>query len=273
MFTIFDAGLTCRFGPCQTDAVYRRRGGGHFEGVTQKTEVHRSAQNYRGSPSRLHRGGVAYQNSKFPHTTPVGKSPPKYPELAGVEYPGNLSLTAKEMAKLIAFLKINGGFKQVPTQALGNCLYASVLRGTDVPLEFTTTHLRRFIVMKMTEEPEFWYKCLSYAIAFTYGFDRDYTPEEINRREREGLMTAQAAQDARLPGPFSFVSFLNHINTDGTWGDDLILTIISCLWQVSVTILNCEKLTETRIRHNIRLNDADLVVLFVEGNHYMGCGK
>ena len=217
--------------------------------------------------------GVVFQNSKFPHTTPMGKSPPKYHELAGVEYPGNLSLTTKEMAKLIAFLKINGEFKQVPTQALGNCLYASVLRGTDAPFEFTTSHLRRFIVMKMAEEPDFWYNYLSYAIATTYGFDRDYTPEEIDRREREGLMTAQAAHDARLPSPFSLVGFLNHINTDGTWGDDLILTIISCLWQVSITILNCEKLTETRIRHNIRLNDADLVVLFVEGNHYMGCGK
>ena len=126
----------------------------------------------------------------------MGKSPPKYQELAGVEYPGNLSLTAKEMAKLIAFLKINGGFKQVPTQALGNCLYASVLRGTDAPFEFTTFHLRRFIVMKMTEEPDFWYKYLSYPIATTYGFDRDYTPEEIDRREKEGLMTAQAAQIA-----------------------------------------------------------------------------
>ena len=217
--------------------------------------------------------GVAFQNSKFPHTTPMGKISPKYQELAGVEYPSNLSLTAKEMAKLIAFLKINGGFKQVPTQALGNCLYASVLRGTDAPFEFTTSHLRRFLVMKMTEEPDFWYNYLSYAIATTYGFDRDYTPEEIDRKEKEGLMTAQAVQDARLPGPFSFVSFLNHINTDGTWGDDLILTIISCLWQVSITILNCEKLTETRIRHNIRLNDADLVVLFVEGKHYIDCGK
>ena len=58
----------------------------------------------------------------------MGKSPPKYQELANVEYPGNLNLTAKQMAKLTAFLKINDEFKQVPTQALGNCLYAAILR-------------------------------------------------------------------------------------------------------------------------------------------------
>ena len=47
--------------------------------------------------------GVAFQNSKFPHTTPMGKSPPKYQELAGVEYPGNLNLTAKEMVQADSF--------------------------------------------------------------------------------------------------------------------------------------------------------------------------
>ena len=61
--------------------------------------------------------------------------------------------------------------------------------------------------MKMTEEPEFWYKYLSYAIAFTYGFDRDYTPEEIDRREREGLMTAQAAQMQGYQAPSLLLAF------------------------------------------------------------------
>ena len=217
--------------------------------------------------------GLAYQQSKQELQFPIGKSPPEYEELSGVSYPGELDLSAQQMSKLIAFLKMNGNFKQQPTQALGNCLYAAVLRGIAAPFEFTTQHLRRFIVMKMMEHSEFFFNYLRYPLALYYGLDRDYTPKQIDERERKGLMTAKEAHDARLPGPFSFVSFLSHINTSGTWGDTFVLNILSCIWQMSITSLNCEELKETRYRHSVKLNDVDLVVLFVGGDHFMGAGE
>ena len=88
--------------------------------------------------------GLAYQQSKQELQFPIGKSPPEYEELSGVSYPGELDLSAQQMSKLIAFLKMNGNFKQQPTQALGNCMYAAVLRGIAAPFEFTTQHLRRY---------------------------------------------------------------------------------------------------------------------------------
>ena len=217
--------------------------------------------------------GLAYQESKKELQFPIGKSPPEYEELSGVSYPGELDLSAQQMSKLIAFLKMNGNFKQQPTQALGNCLYAAILRGIAAPFEFTTQHLRRYIVMRMVEHADFFLNYLRYALALYYGLDRDYTPRQIDERERKGLISAKEAHDLRLPGPFSFVSFLSHINTSGTWGDGFVLNILSCIWQISITSLNCEELKETRYRHSVKLNDVDLVVLFVGGDHFMGAGE
>ena len=67
---------------------------------------------------------------------------------------------------------MNGNFKQQPTQALGNCLYAAVealLRGIAAPFEFTTQHLRRYIVMRMVEHADFFLNYLRYALALYYG--------------------------------------------------------------------------------------------------------
>ena len=66
---------------------------------------------------------------------------------------------------------------------------------------------------------------------------------------------------------------MEYLLTDGTWGDDHVLTLLSCMWQLKITILNADTLGETRIRHNDRLTDTELVVVFIGGDHYMGTGK
>ena len=38
-------------------------------------------------------------------------------------------------------------------------------------------------------------------------------------------------------------------------------------------MLFTDQLNEHRIRHNKKLPDADVVVVFTSGNHYMGCSK
>ena len=43
-------------------------------------------------------------------------------------------------------------------------------------------------------------------------------------------------------GPFTFAEYVQHLLTDGTWGDDHVLTLVSLLWQVKITILNAATL-------------------------------
>lgn len=217
--------------------------------------------------------GLAFQSSKN-LLTEIDPGAPKiklYTELKGEVIPG-AKLTGQVMARLISFLKQHGHYSTVQTQDVGNCLYAAVLRGTGLKREAATMMLRRAIVKHVCQFPAFYCKYLRKSVAQTFGHQRR-DPEEVNRLEREGEISPDDAADQRLPGPFSLVTFLEHILTDRTWGDHHILTIISCMWQVTVTILHAEDLFETRIRHNRSLPDVDLVVIFTGGNHFMGCRK
>ena len=62
------------------------------------------------------------------------------------------------------------------------------------------------------------------------------------------------------------------VATDGVWGDENVLHLISCLWQISITILDAESLGEIWIRHNMKISRVDLIVVFIGGDHYLGCG-
>ena len=201
-----------------------------------------------------------------------GKKPPEYNELGNFAHPFMQRISARDMAKLIAYLKQSGGYTLVTTQELGNCLWASVLRGTNVKQEFTSMHLRRLVAKMIGAFPQFFFDYLKFSLASLYGQDRP-SEEEIAQKEKEGTITAEQAHDYRLPGPFSFADYVQHIITDGTWGDDHILTLISLLWQVKITVLNASTLGETRIRHDDKLADAELVLVLIGGDHYMGTGE
>ena len=80
---------------------------------------------------------TAFRNGHRFVPTIQGREPQEYEELRGLSAPGTGRLDAREMSRLSAFLKLNGGFVTVQTQELGNCLYSSMLRGLDNKLEYT----------------------------------------------------------------------------------------------------------------------------------------
>ena len=227
-----------------------------------------------GLPDPLSREAAAFENSKREYQLVDGSYPKvkEYKELEGEILPGSGGMSAREMARLINFLKVNGNYSLCQTQDVGNCQYAAVQRGTQLKREVSSMHLRRYIVMEMCKQPQFFCNYLHKSLATHYGHDR-ISPEELAERERAGTISMQDAADQRLPGPFTFHSYLQHLATDRSWGDVHSLTILSCLWQITITVLHTDQLNEHRIRHNRPLKDADLVLIFTGGNHYMGTGK
>ena len=202
----------------------------------------------------------------------TGRKPPEYADLSGLPCPGTGRITAQEMSKLTSYLKINGGFTAVQTQELGNCLYSSILRGMAIKQEYTTMHLRRTLVILIYTYRAFFFDYLQEAITKDYGAEK-MDPEEYAAKEAEGSLTEQQINDQGLPGPFSLVTYCEHLLKDGTWGDMNSLMLISCLWQVSITSINAKTLHEVRIRHNMPLREVDLVVIHIGGDHFMGTGK
>ena len=217
--------------------------------------------------------GQAFLNCKIIETE-IDPDAPKiklYTELKDEIIPG-AQMTGQVMARLISFLKQNGNYSTVQTLDMGNCMYAAFLRGTQFKREVATMMLRRYIVMKICQFPAFFAKYLKRILAQTFGNVRR-DPAEVDRLEREGKLKPDDAADERLPGPFSLVTYCQHLLQDKAWGDHIVLTIMSCVWQLKITILHAEDLCETKIRHNSHLPDADLVVVFTGGNHFMGCGE
>ena len=216
-------------------------------------------------------GAVAFQQAQNNYPEKQGKAVNEYMELAKEDSIG-CRLSLRFMARIIAYLRVNGGFTIVQTQELGNCLYAAFLRGTAAKREVTSMHVRRMLVMMITKNFHFFFEYLKVPLSKHYGHER-IAPELLDQQEREGTCTEAYARDQRLPGPFSLLSYCKHLLTNKTWGDDLVLTLLSCMFQISITSLDAKTLGERRIRHDLPLKDVNLVVVFAEGDHFMGTGE
>ena len=47
--------------------------------------------------------------------------------------------------------------------------------------------------------------------------------------------------------PLSFKEYLRQLLCHGFWGDEVVLYVVSCMWNMKVTILNMKMLQEYRI--------------------------
>ena len=180
----------------------------------------------------------------------------------------------REMCELIEFLFTKGAHTLKRVKDKGSCLYAAIRRCTTIGKECSNTHLRRYLIMRVCFEHEFFFKVLKVAIAKEYGAQR-LSEEEKQEKIEKGELNTDDIADYELPGPFSFCSFLEHIHRRSSWGDKLILLIFSLIWQVRITILMSDTKQEIRIRHDLPLKHDDLDLLLVLGgsNHFSGTGK
>ena len=176
-----------------------------------------------------------------------------------------------EALEFIRYLMINGGWALRGTRQDGSCLYSAIRRNLACPVEFTNAHLRRWLVCKIGwMYPEFFFSLLRGPIAAVYGCER-YTAEELAAQEEAGLVVSQKMKDSqKLPGPFSFKTYLEYILTNGSWGDELIFSLLT---QTTITILDSASLLETRIRHNHSMEDVNILLIHAGLAHYAGAGK
>ena len=106
------------------------------------------------------------------------------------------------------------------------------------------------------------------SIMATYGHPR-MEQEEFNRRYEAGQFSKQQIDDQECSGPFSFYGYLKALLSDGFWGDEIVLTIISMMFQCGITVLNADNYLQTKIRHNTLLKDADITLVHCQGRHYV----
>ena len=74
------------------------------------------------------------------------------------------------------------------------------------------------------------------------------------------------------PGPFSYLTYLKHILKRDSWGDEIMLVILSMVFQLRITIVTIPSLHGDPIRHINTLEKSDIVLLWSSGNHYLSAG-
>ena len=178
----------------------------------------------------------------------------------------------RQVLRLQEYLQENASLELFHTPKNGQCLFASVRRALEIPEEYRSNHLRYQLAYFIIKNHQFCFNVLRRLITFEYGHSRLSRAEYLEGMRKDSLTEGQI-QDYQVPGPFSFVSYLRHILEPSTWGDQGLLTILSMMWQVTITILNAEDLSQVKIRHERPLREADLVVVLAQRCHYLGTCK
>ena len=178
----------------------------------------------------------------------------------------------QNLSEVTEYLELNGNYhlKHVPKD--GSCFWRSVLEQILYPAEYQYMMLKRQMVLTVTKHPEFFFNALGFHIKSQYGIER-LTPEDYSKKVEDNTITQQELADQDSPGPFSFVGYLGYLLEPKTWGDHGTVLILSLMWQVKVTIITAETQSQQRFRHDSSLKDADFVLVFCSGNHYVLAGE
>lgn len=149
--------------------------------------------------------------------------------------------------RYLELLLRNGGRRKPrPILGDGDCMWSAIRRQMDIPGQFTNPMLRREVVSFVLAHADSLFPLLKKFLTNMYGVE-DPTGE--------------------VPGPFSVCSYLSFLLEDGSWGDTLVLNLLSRMWGARITVILAPNMSEERIRHDQPLAEAD-IVLIMSGRHY-----
>ena len=196
----------------------------------------------------------------------TGKAPNEFQNMKNVvNIPSPLSsLNGRQLCRLYQFLNNNGQYRLLPTPEDGDCFYGAFRRGTNLPYDVADVHIRRLILKAICNNHEFFFNLYKCSIAQTYGCDRD-PEEELARRKAD----AQYLREQRMPGPFSFMTYLRYMLKNSSYADIHIMMTASMMRNLRITILYAESCMETRIRHHKRIAQTDMVLVLCQDTEYI----
>ena len=118
-----------------------------------------------------------------------GDTPPRISQERDVSTYVSLALGLQYQetySRLIRYLQRQEQLDPIPVEAQGNCMFSSIRRAIDVPLEYQNIHLRRQIVMTLANHCNFFMPLLKNSIMATYGHPRMEEDVFIQRHTVQG---------------------------------------------------------------------------------------
>ena len=129
-----------------------------------------------------------------------------------------LGLPSQEAyTRLTRYLHSHRQLDPIPVEALGNCLFSTIRRAIDVPLEYQNVHLRRQLVMLLANHHEFFLPLLKPSLMATYGHIR-MDQNTYDQRFNAGQLSQAEIDDQNCPGPFSYMGYMRALLQNGFWG-------------------------------------------------------
>ena len=99
-----------------------------------------------------------------------------------------LGLNSQEAySRLSCYLQSVAQLDLIPVEANGNCLFSSVQRAVDCPLEYQTIHLKQQLIIMMANHHAFLFLILKASIATTYGFSR-MSEDDYQKKFEDGKL-------------------------------------------------------------------------------------
>ena len=168
--------------------------------------------------------------------------------------------------------ELNGGFVPLTTQQKGACLFPPFRKSIICPRELTNTHLRRMVVSFICQNLDSLYPMLRLSIAGNYGHLRLSRTQYEDLRD-SNLLTPQQREEYLEPGPFSVITYLENLLKPNFYGEEIVLKVLSMLFQVRITVLNSESFLPIKINHINKALKADVIFVHVDRHHYILMGK
>ena len=211
-----------------------------------------------------------------------GSVPPSFESLRDLDTEANQLFglqTKEDLSKLIWYLN-QFDLVPKPVRGTGSCLFASIRRCLDCPVEYTNMHLRRQLVWFLCHNIAFFYNLLIVHVKGNYGHIQ-VTPQfncscegelEFKIKEAAGTLTPLEIEEYNEPGPFSIVSYLESLLELSFYGEEIVVAATSMMWQLRITILASDTLQQTRVHHSNKLCNADAVLIRTRQLHYIPVG-
>ena len=153
----------------------------------------------------------------------------------------------RDHARLMQYASENGPFSVKQVQLRGTCMFALMRRCINCSFEWTNTHLCRQVAAHIIHNVEFLYPIISTHIQGNYDHLR-LSDDAYKNKKRLGILTQEDKDDYEAQDPFNLVTYLKALIKKKFYGDEIVLIVISMMWQVHISIWNAETLRQIKIR-------------------------
>ena len=160
-----------------------------------------------------------------------------------------LGLDTRSQYRVVDRAVASVGRHFVPVEGKGSCLFFAVRHFLAIPSEYTNQHMRREVVHHLATNMDLYVEDLIPLVRGIYGTGDPLTTPQI------------------------ICSYLQELLRINFWADEIVLRVLSLIYNVTITVIRGDSSREDRVRHSRDLSQVDIVLLLAKRGHYSQAGK